>query len=132
MLFETLNYFLLGFDKNERLHLQSVFHDGRTLSNLFSCTFVSGVKRFLKVREEKKEKLLQPRRAEACYGRVKQVLFEEENGEGNKKLLVKEENAPCVSDISTDSISWNELPTSLHKADIGLKLAGECKCPSLS
>ena len=86
----------------------------------------------LKVKDEKKEKLLQPRRAVACYGRIKQVVYEEGTGE-NKILSVKEEKAPCVSNIlPTESISWNKISTSLHKADIDLKLAGECECPSLS
>ena len=132
MLDETLNPFLLGFGGKAEEQLQKLFLDRRHLQNLFSCTLVEGVKLLLEVKAENGEKLVQPRRAEACYGRNKQVVFERETGE-NKILLVREEKAPCVSNIPpTGSISWNEISTSLHEADIGLKLAGECGCPSLS
>ena len=92
-------------------------------------TFRDGIELFLEGEGEKK--LPQPRRANACCGRIVEVPFKEK---GSDQVKLRTESIPCKSNKhpSIDPISWDQLALSLHDGESALKPAEKCECPSLT
>ena len=109
--------------------MESLFGDLTNLGDLLEGTFEKGVELFLA--EEGEKELRQPRRANACWGRIDEVPFKEE---GSDQVQQREVSTPCESNNrpSIDPISWNDLALSLHEGESALKPAEKCECRSLT